>query len=49
MRIEGERLGLGTNLYSNRQTLMEELGYEYLEKELLMNSKYYNNQLLYGG
>ncbi len=39
--IEGDRLGLGTNLFSGRQTLSEELGYEYLDKELYKYSTYF--------
>lgn len=44
--IEGDRLGLGTNLFSDRKTLTEELGFEYLNNELKKTSKYYNNVLL---
>lgn len=39
--IEGDRLGLGTNMFSSRKTLLEELGQEYLTEELMKNSKYY--------
>lgn len=35
--IEGERLGLGTNMFSDRQTLAEELGYDKFNGELLKN------------
>ena len=45
--IDGNRLGLGTNLFSSRQTLAEELGdLDKLDDELSKNSKYYNNRLL---
>ena len=44
--IEGERLGLGTNMFSKNPTLMEELGVEYVLNELNKNSKYYNTKLL---
>lgn len=40
--IEGERLGLGTNLFSGRRTLMEELGYTKLCTELSKKSDYYS-------
>lgn len=40
VEIEGERLGMGTNLFSGRSTLLEEMGMEY-EKELQKYSKYY--------
>lgn len=39
--IEGERLGLGTNLFSSTQTLAEEQGIEKLNRELDKSSKYY--------
>ena len=44
--IDGNRLGLGTNLFSKRQTLAEEIGIDKLDDELSKNSKYYNNRLL---
>ena len=44
--IDGNRLGLGTNLFSERQTLSEEIGIDKLNDELSKNSKYYNNRLL---
>ncbi len=39
--IEGNRLGLGTNMFSDTPTLIEELGYHYIYAELLKNSDYY--------
>lgn len=39
--FEGDRLGLGTNLFSSRQTLAEELGYEKLVEEVGKYSNYY--------
>lgn len=39
--IEGDRLGLGTNLYSDLPTLAEEMGFERFNKQLAMASKYY--------
>ena len=44
--IEGEKLGLGTNLFSGEPTLIEKYGYEYINDELSKRSKYYNNELL---
>lgn len=41
VEIEGDRLGLGTNLFSQRQTLSEEFGHIQLDKELQKNSKFY--------
>ncbi|WP_010250321.1 LTA synthase family protein [Acetivibrio cellulolyticus] len=39
--IEGERLGLGTNIFSNVPTLAEELGLDVLKTELSKHSEYY--------
>lgn len=39
--IEGDRLGLGTNLFSDRKTLSEELGYQYFDQELYKYSTYF--------
>ena len=33
-KIEGNRLGLGTNLFSKEETLLEKYDYDYLNKEL---------------
>jgi phosphoglycerol transferase len=44
--IKGNRLGLGTNLFSNKETLAEELGIRYLDGELAKNSKFYNENIL---
>lgn len=45
--IEGNRLGLGTNLFSGEPTLAEEYGYEIIFEELNKKSKFYDNNLLY--
>ncbi len=47
VRIPGERLGLGTNLFADAQTLSEEYGYEYLFSELGKRSNYYDRTFLY--
>ncbi len=39
--IAGERLGLGTNMFSGVPTLAEELGYDVLEVEIQKYSQYY--------
>ena len=44
--IEGERLGLGTNLFSDLPTLSEEMGVETLNRELSKRSDFYNNELI---
>ena len=44
--VEGERMGLGTNLFSDVKTLTEEYGFETLDEELQKNSLFYNAQFL---
>ena len=44
--IEGEKLGLGTNLFSSLPTLTEEHGYKMLDAELQKKSQFYNEQIL---
>ncbi len=39
--IEGERLGLGTNLFSEMPTLAEEVGLDYLNAQISKHSDYY--------
>lgn len=47
VEIDGDRLGLGTNLFSDRPTLSEEYGYQTLFSELSFRSNFYNEALLY--
>lgn len=47
VKIDGERLGLGTNLFSNKKTLLEEYEVQYMNQELSKKSIYYNNNILY--
>lgn len=44
--IEGERLGLGTNLFSGEKTLTEKYGADYINAELNKMSDYYNKKIL---
>ncbi|MBR1407482.1 MAG: LTA synthase family protein [Clostridia bacterium] len=44
--IEGNRLGLGTNLFSGEQTLSEEMGYETFFTELNKKSLFYDSKLM---
>ncbi len=44
--IEGNKLGLGTNLFSNEETLIEKYGLEYVNDELRKISRFYNNNIL---
>ena len=46
VKIDGDRLALGTNLFSDRDTLTEQFGYEFLAEELLKQSDFYDSELL---
>ena len=46
VKIQGERLALGTNLFSGEQTLTEKYGQEKLNTELQKNSEFYNEVIL---
>lgn len=46
VQIEGNRLGLGTNLFSTEPTLLEKMGWETYENELKLNSNYYYNFMI---
>ena len=46
VKIEGDRLGLGVNLFSKEKTLLEELGFEYVNEELIKNSIYYDKKII---
>ncbi len=45
--IEGDRLGLGTNLFSATPTLIEEMGFHTFNAELAKTSAYYSNHFYY--
>ena len=45
--IDGNRLGIGTNLLSNKETIMTKYGLENLSEELNKNSKFYNKKFVY--
>lgn len=45
-KIEGDKLGLGVNLFSGEKTLAEKYGVKKLNSELKKKSDFYNNQLL---
>ena len=44
--IEGDRLGLGTDLFSNTDTLLERKGFDWLNRELGKRSDYYTEQFV---
>lgn len=43
--IEGDRLGLGTNLFSNKKTIPEMIGIDVFNDELMKGSHYYYNYI----
>ena len=45
VEIKGDKLGLGTNLFSDEKTLIEEYGLEYFEAEIAKKSSFYNKML----
>lgn len=47
VKIDGERLGLGTNLFSGEKTLAERMGMQDLTEQLSRNSHFYNYHFLY--
>ena len=44
--IEGDTLGFGVNLYSGKETLIEKLGYDYVDEEFQKDSSYYVTNFL---
>lgn len=46
VEIKGDRLGLGTDLFSETPTLIERDGLEKFDSEISMNSNYYNKQFV---
>ena len=45
-QIEGNRLALGANLFSDEPTLIEKYGLEYVNNELMKTSRFYDNNIL---
>ena len=45
-KIEGNKLGLGVNLFSNQDTLAEQYGVDKLDTELKKKSNFYNKNIL---
>ena len=46
VQIQGDRLGLGTNLFSGKKTLCELYGFETLNWEIQKRSEFYNTRFL---
>ncbi|HPF83386.1 MAG TPA: LTA synthase family protein [Bacilli bacterium] len=47
VKIDGNKLALGINLFSNEKTIIEEYGYEKVNNELSKKSNFYNSNFLY--
>ena len=48
VEIPGDRLGIGTDLFSGKQTLFEEYGVDMVNSELEKGSRFYNEHILTG-
>ena len=46
VEIKGDRLGLGTNLYSNKKTIIEEQGLDTVNSGLGENSNFFNDEFI---
>ena len=44
--IDSDRLGLGTNLFSNEKTLIEQYGFNRVNSEIKKYSSYYQERLI---
>ncbi|MBQ8945911.1 MAG: LTA synthase family protein [Lachnospiraceae bacterium] len=46
--VPGDRLGLGTDLFSDTQTLTEEYGFDYIDSELEKHSQWFLDNIVWG-
>ena len=46
VKIDGDKLGLGVNLFSDQKTILEEYGLNYVNNEIKKKSFFYDNVLL---
>ena len=44
--IDNNKLGIGTNLFSNQQTILEKYGLDYINNELFKTDVYYQKKLV---
>ena len=44
-KIDGDRLGLGTNLFSDKQTLLEEYGYDSFNNSIALKTDFFKNKM----
>lgn len=47
VKIDGDKLGIGTNLFSNKDTIIKKYGLDYICDELAKNSRFYSNKFVY--
>ena len=47
VNVSSDRLGIGTNLFSNEKTLAEKYGIDVFHSELAKRSEFYNDKLVY--
>src|SRR5699024_5821858 len=47
--FDQNRLGMGTNLFSDQPTIIEEIGYDTFEQELMKQSDFYDEKLMQKG
>lgn len=45
--IDGDKLGIGTNLFSQEKTIAEKYGINFFREELQKNSTFYNDKFIY--
>lgn len=48
VEIKGNKMALGTNLFSGEKTLIEKYGLEYVDQEFMKVSEFYREKILYG-
>lgn len=47
IKFNSDRLGIGTSAFGNTPTIIETIGFEELNRQMDMNSNYYNNNFLF--
>lgn len=46
-KIKGDKLGLGTNLFSDSSNLNDKYNFNYLNKETMMENEWFNREILH--
>lgn len=47
VKISGNKLALGTNLFSTEKTIIEQYGFDYVNEQLNQNSSFYNKKFIF--